>query len=88
MNTINIRIDPKVKKAAAKVFKDLGIDMSSGVNLYLNQVVHEKGIPFKPRRTVNGFTPAQEARMLRELEYTKKHGKDYSSLKELLDELK
>ena len=88
MSTLNIRIDPKTKRAASKVFKNLGIDLSSGVKLYLSQVVHEQGLPFKPNRTVNGFTPAQEVRMIRETERAERSGKNYSSLKELLDELK
>ena len=69
------------------MFKDLGIDMSSGIKLYLAQVAHDKAIPFKPRRTVNGFTPAQEARMIRETEYAKKHGKRYSSAEEMLADI-
>lgn len=48
MTTIQIRIDPKVKKAAGKVFKDLGIDMSSGIKLYLAQVARKEAIPFAP----------------------------------------
>lgn len=87
MSTLNIRIDPKTKRAAGKVFKDLGIDMSSGIKLYLTQVVHDKAIPFKPHRTVNGFTPTQEARMIRETKYAEKYGKRYSSAEELLADL-
>ncbi len=48
MTTLQIRIDPKTKKAAAKVFKNLGIDMSSGIKLYLAQVARDEAIPFTP----------------------------------------
>lgn len=86
MDTIQVRVPSKTKKAAQKVFADLGIDMSSGVNLYLTQVVKTKGIPFQPR-TENGYTPAQEAAMLRESAYALKHGKRYNSVEEMWADL-
>ncbi len=86
MDTIQVRVPKKTKRAAQKVFADLGIDMSSGVNLYLNQVVKTKGIPFQPR-TVNGYTPAQEAAMIKETEYAKKHGKHYKTVDEMWADL-
>jgi addiction module RelB/DinJ family antitoxin len=44
--TINIRVNAKDKKEAQKVFKDLGLSFSSGVNVYLRQVARQKAIPF------------------------------------------
>ncbi len=51
MTTINIRIEDETKAQAAKTFAKLGLDMSSAVKIFLNQVVHEKGLPFIP--TIN-----------------------------------
>lgn len=70
MDTIQIRIDGKVKKAAQKIFADSGMDLSTGMRIFLSNVVKTKN-PFGGPRTVNGFTPAQEERLLRELEHTK-----------------
>ena len=42
-----IRIDADIKKQATDLFKDLGLDMSSAVNLFLHQCVLRGGIPFK-----------------------------------------
>ena len=81
MDTIQIRIDPKTKRAVKKLFAEMGMDLSTGIKLYFAQALKEKGLPFQPR-TVNGFTPAQEARMLRETEWAKKHGKSYASAEE------
>lgn len=86
MDTIQIRIDAKVKRAAKKLFADMGMDLSTGIKLYLAQALKEKGLSFQPR-TVNGFTPAQEARMLRETEWAEKHGKRYNSAEELLADI-
>ncbi|MBP6949205.1 MAG: type II toxin-antitoxin system RelB/DinJ family antitoxin [Candidatus Pacebacteria bacterium] len=51
MTTLSIRIEEKLKKDANKTFSALGMDMSSAVKMFLNQVVVEQGLPFKPSRT-------------------------------------
>lgn len=61
--TIQVRIDSKLKKEVSKIFESLGLDLSSGIKMYFNQVLIKKGIPFSVR-TGNGFTPEQEARIL------------------------
>jgi DNA-damage-inducible protein J len=80
--TIQIRIDQKTKREARKVFENIGLDMSSGVKLYLTHVVNTGSMPFTPR-TKNGFTSEQEQQMLRETEHAIKYGKDYSSVEEM-----
>ena len=76
--TIQVRVDAKMKKSAQAVFEKMGLDLSSGVKLYLSQVILEKGLPFTPR-TENGYTPAQEARLIKETEYAKIHAKRYKT---------
>lgn len=41
-----IRINPAVKKQAAALFADLGLDMSSAVNMFLRQCILHGGLPF------------------------------------------
>ena len=41
-----IRIDEQVKKEATELFGLLGLDMSSAVNMFLNQCILRGGIPF------------------------------------------
>lgn len=81
--TINVRTDMATKRAAQSVFKKMGFDLSTGVNMYLWRVVQDKAMPFTPR-TVNGFTPEQEAQMLRELAYAEKYGKGYKTVEAAL----
>jgi DNA-damage-inducible protein J len=85
-STIQIRIDKKMKKDADKTFKDMGLDMSSGIKLFLHQVVMKRALPFVVR-TANGFTPEQEKRMIRETEYALKYGKSYTSIEELHNDI-
>ncbi|MCL1920527.1 MAG: type II toxin-antitoxin system RelB/DinJ family antitoxin [Kiritimatiellaeota bacterium] len=50
---INVRADGKLKAKAQAVLADLGLDMSTAINVFLNQVVYRKAIPFeisKPSR--------------------------------------
>lgn len=46
MANINIRIDDELKEESKEIFDQLGLDLTSGIKIYLNQVVREKGIPF------------------------------------------
>jgi DNA-damage-inducible protein J len=49
MNTvINIRTNKEIRNKAKKVFSSMGLSTSAGVNMFLHQVVAEKGIPFTP----------------------------------------
>lgn len=41
-----IRIDADIKKQANELFSTLGMDMSSAVNIFLNQCVLRGGLPF------------------------------------------
>ena len=46
-SAINIQIDSDVKKEATMVLTELGLSMSSAINLFLKQVVKKNGIPFE-----------------------------------------
>lgn len=75
--TIQVRIDSKLKKDVSKIFESLGLDLSSGVKMFFNQVVVKKGIPFQAL-TENGYTQEQEAklrRIIKETEELHKAGK-------------
>lgn len=84
--TLNVRIDKNVKNKAQKVAQELGLDLSSAIKIFLNKMILTKSIPFEIR-TENGFTPKQEEMMIRESEYLKKHGKRYSSAKEMFEDV-
>ncbi len=84
--TLQVRIDEKTKTKAQRVFKELGVDMSSGVKMFLQQVVHTESIPFEIR-TPNGFTMAQEEQVLKETAWAEKHGKRYKNAKDLFADI-
>lgn len=47
MAHIQLRIDHADKKAAEAVLKDLGLNFSSAIKLFLKQVVREQKLPFE-----------------------------------------
>ncbi len=44
--TLNLRVNPMLKKEAESVLERLGIPMSTAIDMYLNQIVLMGGIPF------------------------------------------
>lgn len=44
--TLNLRVNPTIKKDAEAVLGRLGVPMSSAVDMFLNQIVLTGGIPF------------------------------------------
>ena len=51
-SAINIQIDSNVKKEATMVLTDLGLSMSTAINLFLKQVIKKNGIPFEVSNVV------------------------------------
>ena len=84
--TIQVRADAKVKKSAQLILGKLGLDLSTAINIYLVQIVEKQGIPFQIL-TENGMTPAQEKKILKEIDWAMKHGKRYSSAKEMHEDI-
>lgn len=83
----SISIDADVKTKAQELFADLGMDLSTAINIFLRQAIRENSIPFTiQRETPNADTVAA----LREAEEMAKHPenyKRYSTFAELLREV-
>ena len=45
--TINVNVDKKLKEDASAILKDLGLNMSTFINMALAQVVKRNGVPFR-----------------------------------------
>jgi len=44
--TIHARTEPKLKKKAEAILKELGMNYTEAINLFLRQVTLRKGLPF------------------------------------------
>ena len=62
-----IRIDADIKKQATDLFHNLGLDMSSAVNLFLHQCVLRGVLPFNvemPRYSQRTLDAVEEAKLI------------------------
>jgi DNA-damage-inducible protein J len=63
---LNIRTDRDVKIAAEEIFNELGLNMTTAINMFLRQTIRDNGIPFDLKLKSNTVTLAaiQEGRAL------------------------
>lgn len=81
-----IRIDENLKKQAVELFSQLGLDMSSAVNIFLKQAVLRGGIPFSIE------LPQYKHEVVEAMEEAKRISRDpnvkgYTDIEELFEEL-
>jgi DNA-damage-inducible protein J len=57
--SMTIRMNREVKQQAQQIFSDLGMDMTTAINIFLRQAISYKGLPFEVAlRTPNKVTLA------------------------------
>lgn len=44
---VTIRMDSELKKQAETLFNDLGLNLSSAINIFIRQAIREQAIPFE-----------------------------------------
>lgn len=82
--TASISIDSDVKAKAQELFADLGLDLSTAINIFLKQSIRENSIPFTIQREVPN---ADTIAAMKEFDDISKHPekyKRYKSFSELL----
>ena len=61
---INIMVDKETKEEATKILKEVGLSMSTAINLFLKQVINHNGLPFEVRKpnedTLKALRAAQD----------------------------
>jgi len=45
--TMSIRMDRTVKEQSQQLFKSLGMDMTTAINIFLRQALIKRGLPFE-----------------------------------------
>ncbi len=82
--SMTVRLDSGVKKQAQEIYSELGIDMTTAINVFLRQSIRSKGFPFDVNLEIPNKTT------LKAMEQTQKgedmHGPFYS-VEELMDSL-
>ncbi len=83
--TIQFRIDPKLKRQATAVFNKSNIDISFALQTFLSDVV-ERGISPIQIRTENGFLESYEKKLLAGFKKAKL-SKSFSNSKDFMESL-
>ncbi len=72
---ISVNINEDVKKDAQKIFKEIGMDMSTAIDTFLRAVVREERIPFD-LQTKKSYQQAYRQYVLNELAASKREAAD------------
>lgn len=85
--SMTIRMNSDIKRQAQLLFDELGLDMSTAINIFLRQSVRESRIPFE----IGAYSPnATTLEALREVEQMKAdphRGKTYTNVDQMMEEL-
>ena len=83
-DTLHVRVEPSVKQKAEKTLSDLGLSITEAINVFLNQVILNDGIPFEIRK------PKYNKETIQAIEDTKNGknlSKSFDSVNEMFEEL-
>lgn len=79
---LNIRTDKAIKDQAEIIFNELGLNMTTAINIFLKAVIRDQGIPFELKLKVPNDTTVAS------IEESKKMINDSSPRYSCIDELK
>lgn len=86
MATITIRVDAKTKQQAEELFNNLGLNLTSAINIYLKKAIAEQGVPFEVKKT-NYNQETIQAMLESERLAHDPNTKKYNSFSEILEEI-
>lgn len=86
-DTLNIRIEPELKKEVETILNDLGMNIADAVTIFLKQVVMTDSIPFiikKPKFNKETLEAVKEANKI--MKHPENY-KSYSNVYEMIEEI-
>ena len=83
---INVHVDPKDKEEATTILKDLGLNMTTLINMTLKQVIKRKAVPFEIATPLysDDLEKALKESIMIENEYKEGKRKGYNNANEML----
>ena len=84
---INVRVDSALKQEAEALFNDLGLTMSSAINMFLHSAINHDGIPFEVRRMTPNAETQAALDEYKEMKKNPGNYKRYETFDEVLDEV-
>ena len=83
MAQINLRVDDDIKRSAEQALNDIGMSMSTAINVFLRKVAREKRIPFE--LSADPFYSESNIRYLENIMQDVKDGKAHFVEHDLLE---
>ena len=89
MATVNmsIRMDTELKKQADAMFSDMGLNMTTTINMFLRQVIRQGRIPFEIATDIPNAETMAAIKEMDDILSGKISTKRYSTTKELFEDL-
>ena len=82
--SMSIRLDSEVKEQAQKVFNNLGMDMTTAINIFLRQAIQYQGLPFDVRLDEN----RKLLEVLTDLDQNRNMSQSFESVSDLMEDLR
>lgn len=82
ITNLNIRINKEIKEQAEQIFSELGMNMTTAINLFLRTAIRERGIPFDLKLDIPNETTIAAIEEGRRIASDPK-SKGYSTMEEL-----
>lgn len=82
--SISIRLDSEVKEQAQQVFSNLGMDMTTAINIFLRQAIQYQGLPFDVRLDEN----RKLLQALTDLDQNRNMSQSFESVSDLMEDLR
>lgn len=84
---MNIRVDSDIKNNAKEIFAELGMDLTTAVNIFLRQSIRHHGIPFELKVSVPNKETIEAIKEAQEMEKNPSLGKSYTDIDKMMREL-
>ena len=81
---MSIRLDSEVKEQAQQVFSNLGMDMTTAINIFLRQAIQYQGLPFDVRLDEN----RKLLEVLTDLNQNRNMSQSFESVSDLMEDLR
>ena len=83
----NISLDAKTKAKAQVMLADLGLDLSTAVNIFLRQMLYEGGIPFSITREIPNQTTLAAMKEAQEMVRSPEQYRKYDNVDGMMEDI-
>ena len=86
-SSLTVRTNGSVKKEAQRIYSDLGLDLSSAINVFLKKSIEYGGFPFEVRAKTPNERLLEALREADDILAGKVKAKAYSSFDEMMEDV-